>query len=232
MSEKIMKVSRAVEITGGLSDPSKMPMGSYSLPPAACKVGAALRGVEGSVCSRCYARKGRYGFKGCVAATERRLASLGHPEWVAAMSLLIANRAAGTAEAWRRFRWHDSGDLQSEQHFLDVILVARRLPWVWFWLPTMECRIVADALARPGMAVPENMVVRISTPMVDGSPSDTALSLLGEKTGVRLSMVNKGAAPEGVWSCPATRHAAPTCRGNDCSACWSRDLRAVSYGLH
>ena len=58
-----MLKKQAREITGGLSKPSKMPGPAHNLPAQACKTGAKLVNVPGSVCAGCYALKGRYRFK-------------------------------------------------------------------------------------------------------------------------------------------------------------------------
>ena len=50
----------ANKIVGGLSAPGKMPEGSFGLSARDCKTGSALRQIPGSVCSQCYALKGRY----------------------------------------------------------------------------------------------------------------------------------------------------------------------------
>ena len=54
-----MLKKQAREITGGLSKPSKMPGPAHNLPAAACTTGAKLAKIPGSVCSGCYALKGR-----------------------------------------------------------------------------------------------------------------------------------------------------------------------------
>ena len=55
-----MLKKEAREITGGLSKPSKMPGPAHNLPAVACKTGAKLVKIPGSVCAGCYALKGRY----------------------------------------------------------------------------------------------------------------------------------------------------------------------------
>ena len=55
-----MLKKEARQITGGLSKPSKMPGPAHNLPAQACKTGAKLVKVPGSVCAGCYALKGRY----------------------------------------------------------------------------------------------------------------------------------------------------------------------------
>ena len=103
-----MLKKEARQITGGLSKPSKMPGPAYNLPATECKTGAKLVKVPDSVCEGCYALKGRYNFRNVRLALARRLASLKHPRWIEAMTVLIKGEPY--------FRWHDSGDLQSVTH--------------------------------------------------------------------------------------------------------------------
>ena len=58
-----MLIKEAIEITGGLSKPNKMPGPSINLPATQCITGAKLVKVKGSTCSGCYALKGRFRFK-------------------------------------------------------------------------------------------------------------------------------------------------------------------------
>jgi len=68
-----MLKKEAIEITGGLSKPNKMPGPSINLPATQCITGAKLVKVKGSTCSGCYALKGRYRFKNTLTAMQRRL---------------------------------------------------------------------------------------------------------------------------------------------------------------
>ena len=103
-----MLKKEAKEITGGLSAPGKMPEGSYNLPASACQTGAKLRLVPDTPCHKCYAFKGRYNFPNVKNALQHRLASLTHPRWTEAMTVLVKGK--------KHFRWHDSGDIQSVVH--------------------------------------------------------------------------------------------------------------------
>ena len=93
-----MLKKEAIRITGGLSAPGKMPEGSYNLPASACQTGAKLREIPDTPCYKCYAFKGRYNFPNVKAALARRLASLMHPRWTEAMTVLVKGKStsAGT----------------------------------------------------------------------------------------------------------------------------------------
>ena len=123
-----MLKKEAERITGGLSAPGKMPEGSYNLPASACQTGAKLRLVPDTPCHKCYAFKGRYNFPNVKNALKRRLASLTHPQWVEAMTTLVKKK--------KHFRWHDSGDIQSVKHLINIFEVCKNTPATSHWLPT------------------------------------------------------------------------------------------------
>ena len=133
-----MNLKEAKEITGGLSAPSKMPGYAYNLPAWECVTGVKLQAVAGSVCSGCYAMKGRYRFKNVKDALNRRLNSLTHPQWVEAMTVLVSHYS----RAVPFFRWHDSGDLQGAQHLKNIFEVCNATKQVQHWMPTREVKLL------------------------------------------------------------------------------------------
>lgn len=153
-------VKQANDLVGGLSAPSKMPCHSFSISAFRCITGSKLRRLANSVCSKCYALKGRYVFPNVQAALDRRLSVLARAladtefrgKFIAAMAFLI-NRSP-----W--FRWHDSGDLQSAAHFALICDIARATPDTLHWLPTKEPRFAKGD-------IPGNLIVRVSAPMID-----------------------------------------------------------------
>jgi len=209
-----MNIKTAKLVTGhksGLGKPSKMPGYSTSIPAKACKVGAKLAKVAGSVCSSCYAMKGHYMFPDVKAGLQRRLDALHNPQWVEGMVKLVGHY---TDESNPYFRIHDSGDFQSVEHILRWVEVARALPWVNMWAPTREVKMLTLARAMAG-DWPGNLVVRVSASMV-GSALDIDMP---------TSSVDAGHGQQ----CPA-----PT-QGNecgDCRACWDRDVSNVNYHKH
>lgn len=206
--------AKAERIAGTLGKPSKMPGRAYGLPATACKVGGKLATVPGSVCHGCYALKGNYQCPSVQTAQQRRLAAIDRPEWEDALVFLIADAIAHGAEPF--FRWHDSGDLQSVDHALRIVAIAERLPFVQFWLPTREQRVVRSIRE----CIPSNLIVRVSAQMVDGAaPSGFE----------HVSLVHTAAAPSGAYACPAQSQG-NACR--DCRACWSASVPAVSYHVH
>ena len=152
-----MKTSEALKIVGGLSKPSKMPGWAYGLPAAECKTGSKLAKVPGSVCSwlLCIKRLLRVS-SGVQAAQYRRLEAIRSPLWVGAMALLINSKKS------KEFRWHDSGDVQDEEHLLKIFAVAKLTPQVQHWMPTREAW-VKHFLPE----CPANLVIRFSVQMID-----------------------------------------------------------------
>jgi hypothetical protein len=204
----VWSVKQAREITGGISTPSKMPGHSFSIPANRCITGSKLRQVPGSVCSMCYALKGNYKrFPRVEKALERRYQLLNHPQWIDAMALLIEK----TGDSY--FRWHDAGDIQSVEHLRNIFAVCRLTPQVKHWLPTRETRIVQGISLDD---VPDNLVIRISSHMIDQAP-------------VKWWPHTSTVVSDHSQSCPAPS------QGNkcqDCRACWNKSVQTVSYSAH
>jgi len=208
---EIMTSKLAESIVGKLSHTTKMPCPSYSLPTSACKAGEHLSKLPNSVCSKCYAKKGNYRFGDVVR--QARLVNLYHPRWVEAMVHLI--RESDTLH----FRWHDSGDLQSMTHFLNILLVARTLPEVKFWLPTQEASLMRQVQQHPWVHFPQNLVVRVSSTLIDSEP---------RKWPWNTSTVHKHRDPVGhICPAPAQGNKCGTCR-----ICWDKEVKNVSYKQH
>ena len=221
-----MLVKEANKITGKLSTPSKMPGYSYNIPAWECNVGALLRKIKKSVCYLCYAMKGRYTWPGTIKAMERRLKAIYTPLWVEAMAFLINRR---NDQGIPDFRWHDSGDLQDMEHLEKIIDVCNLTPGVMHWLPTREYQLMRDyikSLWNVGVTVswreifPENLVPRISAPMIDGDAPDIY--------GLPTSTVTSNHKP-GEYVCPAPDQNAE-CR--DCRMCWDGTINTIAYRKH
>ena len=198
-----MLKKEAKDITGGLSKPSKMPGPAYNLPAQGCITGAKLQAVAGSVCSGCYALKGRYNFKNVRLALARRMESLQHPQWVLAMTVLIKGEPV--------FRWHDSGDLQSAWHLKRIFEVCEATPETSHWLPTREAKFLPLSTD----SIPKNLIIRMSSHMIDQKPVTFW---------PWTSTVSTGS-----FTCPASK------QGNECKSCrncWDRGVSNVVYPKH
>ena len=263
--------NEAIKRLGDLSNPSKMPTLSWSIPATYCKVGTLLQRVAASTCSLCYALGGRYVMPGVVAAMERRYASLtlalssseGRAAWVADWVSVFEWRAQQTARAIERkgraprddgryWRWHDSGDIQGENHFAALVDIAKACPGVAFWLPTREYVFVLRYLERWGAdSLPGNLCVRLSTPSRNQEPTGLMARLGDMSPQVAFSTVNdqgEALAP-GAVECMARRHSRTIthkgerktldgyCSGLnaagewvECRACWFE--RFITYPTH
>ena len=200
-----MLKKEAEKIVGGLSKPSKMPGPAYNLPASACITGQKLAKVPGSVCAGCYALKGRYRFNNVQAALQRRLQAIESPEWVEAMIVLIK------PHKW--FRWHDSGDIQSLKHLENIFRVCRATPGTSHWLPTREAQFLKRLKVNQ---VPRNLIIRMSSHMIDQAP----VNFWPWTSTVTSGKDRSCPAPEQENQC------------GSCTACWDRAVPTVCYGKH
>jgi len=114
------------------------------------------------------------------------------------------------------FRWHDSGDLQSMDHLLAIIEIAKRLPSIKFWLPTREIGLMRQFVREHGSdKIPSNLTIRVSAAMVGGD----AIKIDGCQT----STVSEHG------TCPAPQQ---DNKCGDCRACWDKTVDNVAYNLH
>lgn len=209
-----MTLEEAETITGGFSKTSKMPCLSFSTPAKDCLRGAKLALVEGSVCSKCYAKRGNFPFPVVQAKLRRNQEGIRHPNWVeATVFLLRAQEHSGF------FRWFASGDLQSLEHLQKICEVARQTPRIRHWLPTHEVGILG-AFTRAGLKYPPNLLVRLSGDMLERAPSSSLLRRLGV-LGSSVSRTD--------FNCPSSLQD-NACW--DCRKCWFRSTPIVTYKLH
>ena len=199
-----ISVKEALKITGSLSKPSKMPGWAYGLPAKECKTGGKLQKVPGSVCYDCYAMKGCYVFKVVQDAQYFRLKAIRHQLWTGAMALLINSKKQ------KYFRWHDSGDVQDEDHLTKIFAVCRLTPETKHWMPTREAWVKHFL-----PLAPDNLVIRFSAPMVDqAAPASWPTTSTVVTTGRTCP------APDQDNAC------------GDCRACWDPEVKNVAYGQH
>ena len=206
-------IKQITQEIGSLSNPSKMTGHCYSIPAKNCITGGKLSKVKNSICSICYAKKGRYGFKNVSDAMEKRLNSLNRSDWVDKIVLLIQKK-----EKTGFFRWHDSGDIQGTWHLEKIAEVAKRLHHIKFWLPTREYAFVMEWMKYS--KVPKNLTIRLSAYMIDGKPPTS----LAKKLGLSTSGVS-----ENSFNCPASK------QDNECGscrACWDNSIENVNYKKH
>ena len=220
----------AKQITGGLSAPGKMPEGAWSISAYDCNIGSILRKIQttlgrDTVCSNCYALKGRYMFPTVQNALERRLEARKDPRWAAAMVVLITGK--------RHFRWFDSGDLQGDDHLALILEVVTRTPDTMHWLPTREYLVISRYLRHSAWPIPPNLCIRLSNQWIDGvtgNMEDSGVDDIDVQVqplnSLPWSVVKRNREyPEG-YHCPAHD------QGNkcgECRACWDQSDKLIVY---
>ena len=207
-----MKVKEIERRIGTLSKPSKMPCHGHSTPAKDCITGSRLAKQEGTTCSICYARKGRYVFPVVQKALRKRKRAIKLKGWVSMMTDLIRFK-----EKSGFFRWKDSGDVGSVDELKKIAQIARNLPDIVFWLPTREYGLVLQYMEQYG-AFPDNLTVRLSAYMIDGPPPYT----IADKLGVLTS----GVSSDDDFNCPAPKQGHKCL---DCRACWDRKVNNINY---
>ena len=116
-----MKVLEAKKITEGLTNLQVkcQALVTVYLPGNVKQVQAGCRKVKGSVCASCYALKGNYTrYPAIKAAQYRRLEAMKNPPGSDAMITVIKRQKSV------EFRWHDSGDVQDEEHLNKIFAIA------------------------------------------------------------------------------------------------------------
>ena len=203
-------IEKADALVGGLSAPGKMPCKSFSISAFLCQTGSRLAAIAGSVCADCYARKKRYVMPTTKNALARRMSVLARAladstfraEFISAMTFLISRNPY--------FRWHDSGDLQSTDHFRLICDIARATPNTTHWLPTKEPRYVK------GVDVPTNLIVRVSATHID-------------KAAPNYPHTSTVVSDKDQATCRAFERAS---KCGSCRACWDVKVQNVSYYQH
>ena len=211
-----MKLIEAKEITGGLSRTSKLECGSFSLSAFDCVTGSKLAKVKDSVCNKCYARRNSYLYPSVKTAQARRIKKLNNPSWAEAMVKLI--RIQALENDTNLFRWFDSGDLQ-EGMLAKIVEVCKLTPEIKHWLPTHEASMIIKDKEKLGGKLPANLIIRLSASMIDGNPP---------KSWEYSSTVHKKTEPIG-FLCKAKDQGGKCL---DCTACWNKDIKNISYMQH
>jgi len=214
----MMQFKEAWELIGGLSKPSKMPWWSYSIPATACKTGSVLAQTHGTVCHNCYALKGFYNMPVVRKALDRRLKAMDDPRFEDAFIVVLTDLWARSKEGENRFRWFDSGDIQSEEHLTKINNIAKATPTVRHWLPTKEAGIVAAWMKKHG-DFSFNLTVRQSNPMVGAT----------FKKAHRLPFSTVDAKSKWLKQCKAPDQG-NKCLG--CDQCWNNKIKGVNYHEH
>ena len=208
-----MKLAEAKQIVVSLGKTSKMPCPTYNTPAKLCVTGSRLRKIKGSTCSGCYAMKGNYLFPNVAQGLQKRFDAFKHKRFIEAMSFMINRYSKKSGH----FRWFDSGDLDSVNMLKKIVMICQATPTIKHWLPTREVKVVSDYL-KIYKEFPDNLLVRVSSPMIDGKPVKFDYT----------STVHHKQKAIG-HDCPS-RFQENKCM--NCRACWSKEVKNVSYHKH
>ena len=192
-----------------LGKTSKMRGYSFGLDARNCITGSKLRKVKGSVCAKCYAMKGNFNFPSVRKNKETNLKHLESDYFVYVMTYQLQDI--------KYFRWFDSGDLPHLEALKKIVQIAQNTPKTKHWLQTREIKMVQKYLK--SNKFPKNLIVRVSSPMVDGPPP---------KGFKHTSTVHKNKKPHG-FDC-VSRFQGNQCL--TCTACWDKRIKNISYKEH
>ena len=134
-----------------------------------------------------------------------RLKKLKNKTWITAMVTQIKN------QKW--FRWHDAGDIQSMEHLEKIFEVCKQTPETMHWMPTREAQFLKTI---DPATVPKNLIIRMSSHMVDQGP-------------VKFWPWTSTVTSTGGASCPAPKQGG---KCGDCRACWDSTVDEVIYPEH
>lgn len=200
-----------------LSNPSKMPCPSWSLPAIVSCPGAI--GDDGSLvpaCSGCYAAQGRYLFGAVCAVREHNLEDWKREGWVEAMVAAIGSEPF--------FRWFDSGDIYCVDLALRILAVCAMTPNTRHWIPTRARKNPAIAVVLAQLEALPNVVVRHSSDGVNGE------RLAGfANTSTIVQKAEDATLGNGQGLCTAYRREG---KCGDCRMCWSKKVAVVQYAAH
>ena len=213
-------IKDAEEAVGGLSAPSKMPSYAWSISAKRCDMGSKLAKIEGSVCNKCYALKGRYMFGNTQDALERRYNAWSNDRDTLTNAMIYVMNNKKHIINTGHFRWFDSGDIQGTAMLSDINTVAWSSPNIRFWLPTKEYKLVKSYSQQNDIA--PNLIIRVSNPNVN---SNTLKGYEYISSVYSKDMLEKSDG----YICPSSK------QGNkcgECRACWSDKVSEVSYIAH
>jgi hypothetical protein len=226
-----------------LSNTSKMPSKSWSLPAWETCLGARITDYDTNkpdvapACKGCYALTGAYMFPNTIKAREHNAEDWKNDDWVDAMV-----KAIGKA---KYFRWFDSGDVYAVELAEKIRLVIKATPNCLHWLPTrahkdngilsvyrrmttttweMKCSTGKPKI-KPNMDYLPNAIIRYSSDSVNGVR-------LSNKMGLNSVIIQAedDFKPEKGYSLCRAYTRGGSC--GDCRACWSDKVDTIAYVYH
>lgn len=223
-----------------LTDTSKMPSASWSLPAREACPFAFYH--AGAICADCYANKGSYTQYPEVKRAQRaRFAWVreclksdeGTDAFVQTMVRVIARAVAGEERknpgAGRYFRVHDSGDLFSPAYTWAWVRICQSLPDVKFWFPTRSWRPLTMAKVSPATRMAWELALTALAGLDNVTVRPSALFFNAPAPRIPGLSAGSTAADDGSFTCPASKQG-NECR--DCRACWNARETPISYRAH
>jgi len=222
-----------------LSNTSKMPSKSWSLPAWETCLGARTTNVDtnqpdvADACKGCYALTGAYMFPNTIKAREHNAEDWKNDDWVQAMV-----KAIGKA---KYFRWFDSGDVYCVELAKKIREVITLTPNCLHWLPTRaykdtNIRAQFNAMTKKTMDFGDygirenskylpNAIIRYSSDSVNGKR-------LSNKMGLNSVIIQSedDFIPEKGYSLCRAYTRGGSC--GDCRACWSDKVDTIAYIYH
>jgi len=226
-----------------LSNTSKMPSKSWSLPAWETCLGARITDYDTNkpdvapACKGCYALTGAYMFPNTIKAREHNVTDWQKTDWVDAMV-----KAIGKA---KYFRWFDSGDVYHVTLAQKIREVIRLTPNCLHWLPTraykdtpiravfnlMTTKYKEDyrAMSKPvivqsGDYLP-NAIIRYSSDSVTGKRLSNKMGL----NSVIIQSEDDFVPEQGYALCRAFKRDGEC---GTCRACWSDKVNTIAYVYH
>ena len=201
-----------------ISNPSKMPEGSWDLNAVKTCVGrkyqsGKLKGKVKPVCLDCYAIKGNYKWKSVVALRDRNKIDWQREDWVKSMTAELAFTGY--------FRWFSSGDIYSVDLAEKIHAVIKATPDVKHWVPTQSREHAGIKKVLAKMAKLPNAAVRHSSGGINGE------TIRGNTTSTVICTDTE--LPAGAHKCPSKQQD-NTC--GRCRACWDKDVPLIAYDHH
>ena len=226
-----------------LSNTSKMPSKSWSLPAWETCLGARITNYDTNkddvapACKGCYALTGAYMFPNTIKARMHNAEDWKKTDWVDAMV-----KAIGKA---KYFRWFDSGDVYAEELAEKITLVIRATPNCLHWLPTRAYKdtpiravfnrmitkyhyhksSVGEELRVDSGDYLPNAIIRYSSDSVNGARLSNKMGL----NSVIIQSENDFKPEKGYALCRAFKRGGEC---GDCRACWSDKVDTVAYVYH
>ena len=214
-------LKKAKLLTGGgaTNKNKKMHFYNYDLSAWDCNKGSQLRKVKNSVCSSCYAMKGNYlryreGSVGKSHKLHKESLNNGF-QWVLGMVYQVLKSDC------KYFRFHAAGDLQSYEHALQIINLARLTPSCKYWIPTRETSILKQ-LKDNKIYIPKNCIFRVSAPLIDAQLNSKVFSYTS-------SVITNKKLAKNSKICPSIKQGGQCL---DCRGCWSDKVNNIAYLIH